>query len=440
MQSIVRRPKWLNVLAACLLVAGLDSMGAMPAAAASAPYLVKDIKPGPGGTIPVEITALGDIVLFNGGGGGQGRELYRSDGTARGTYRVADIRPGRKSSHPTALTKVGNKIFFSANDGMHGEELWITDGTKGGTHLVKDLITGPESSMRQESYHQIAADVNGIAYFSGVPQGQLWRSDGTDAGTYPIPNSPTYVANLTAFGSRVYFGAEGRLWRSNGTATGTKRVRNSGGFYLSEPVEMVATDEYLFFQYRGSRLWRSDGTAAGTFKIFDAGPGCDVDCAEMMMLTRLGRAVVFFPQGTGQIEVWRSDGNDGSDVHTFRLASHLRSIGTGSFSVVGNLLYIDENRLPAWVWVTDGWHFATRVDVPDDLMITIYDVKGVPYYVGELLADRVPHLYRTDGTAAGTVQVGPPSPTWPDQLTVAGDRVYFRATDERGTELWAMSL
>ena len=37
---------------------------------------------------------------------------------------------------------VGDTLFFAANDGVHGTELWKSDGTEAGTVLVKDINPG----------------------------------------------------------------------------------------------------------------------------------------------------------------------------------------------------------------------------------------------------------------------------------------------------------
>ncbi len=70
------------------------------------------------------MTAAGQTLYFAGTDERNGQELWRSDGTRRGTRMVRDIRRGKQSSAIGELTAVGRTLFFRADDGRHGQELW----------------------------------------------------------------------------------------------------------------------------------------------------------------------------------------------------------------------------------------------------------------------------------------------------------------------------
>ena len=56
---------------------------------------------------------------------------------------VKDISPEAQVSAPASLTDVGGDAVLRApTDGVSGRELWKSDGTEAGTVLVKDINPG----------------------------------------------------------------------------------------------------------------------------------------------------------------------------------------------------------------------------------------------------------------------------------------------------------
>src|SRR4051812_40360729 len=95
---------------------------------------------------------------------------------------VLDINPGAPgSTGVTEVVAIGSTAYFTAGEGVHGSELWKSDGTAAGTALVKDIYAGSGSSSPNN-----LTNFNGALYFAaddGVHGTELWKSDGTAAGT-----------------------------------------------------------------------------------------------------------------------------------------------------------------------------------------------------------------------------------------------------------------
>lgn len=89
--------------------------------------LAADILPGPGSSAPKGLTEADGVLYFAADDGVAGRELWRIDATSTSASRVADIRPGANGSDPTDLTAVSERLFFAADDGSSGRELWAYD-------------------------------------------------------------------------------------------------------------------------------------------------------------------------------------------------------------------------------------------------------------------------------------------------------------------------
>ena len=151
--------------------------------------LVKNLQPGPRGSHPSDLAAVGRSLFFIADDGTPGSELWRSDGTAAGTVIVKDFPPVEDASYPEPywLTSSGGRLFFKADDG-HGRELWTSDGTTAGTVMVKDITPGDENYDEYGGPSGLT-DVGGVLFFSaddGKHGSELWRSNGTRAGTVQV--------------------------------------------------------------------------------------------------------------------------------------------------------------------------------------------------------------------------------------------------------------
>lgn len=285
--------------------------------------LVMDILPGVEGSEPRFLTAFNGAVYFEANGGTYGAELWKTDGTPAGTVMVKDINPGSASSGPSRMTVVGSTLYFSARTEDSGWELWKTDGTTAGTVMVKDIYPGTGSGDPCS-----LVNVSGVLFFTASEPANLvglWKSDGTSAGTVLVKSfivsQPTC---LTAVGSTLFLVAMSsfdqgfELWKSDGTTSGAVLVKDvnpgSPDSYLRDLANVGGT---LFFSAvhasYGQELWKSDGTTAGTVLVKDIVVGTTDSFARY--LTSFGGACYFCAtNGTSGLELWRSDGTAGGTV------------------------------------------------------------------------------------------------------------------------------
>jgi ELWxxDGT repeat protein len=360
-------------------------------AASFVPQMVKDLNTNPYSSNP---------------GGG-----YRSSGfltIGKTTYFAADDG-----------VQVGKTTYFAADDGVHGTELWKTNGTVAGTMLVKDIwpgngtfyVDGAPYTYIGSSYPTNLTSYKGMLIFSannGYNGYELWKSDGTAAGTVMIKNidpqgssNPSY---FTQIGGTLYFEANDGLWKTNGTTAGTVLIKQFVQSYGST-FSLVDLNNTLYFAADdgddGVQLWKSNGTTAGTVMVADLDPG----------------PAGFYP-------------------------SHLVA-DNGKLIFVAN----DENGLPS-LWSSDGTAAGTTEFLDSGVtqggsMENLTNVNGTVFFELDTPSDGI-QLWKTDGTAAGTAMVSTinnsSASSWDDSLnnmTVAGNKLYFTADDGiHGIELW----
>ncbi|WP_224369643.1 ELWxxDGT repeat protein [Hyalangium versicolor] len=380
---------------------------------------------------------------------------------------VRDLRQAASAntgSAPSELVAVGDTLFFVAQEASSGRELWKSDGTAAGTQLVRDIFPGTQGS----SPTGLTA-VGGLVFFSansGSGGYELWRSDGTAEGTvlvkeiYPGPLSSS-PANLTNVNGVLYFSAttpgEGpELWRSDGTAEGTVLVKDiSPGTTGSSLKDFVAAGSLLFFSAStattGSELWKSDGTNSGTVLVKEIAPSTTSGYVTGS-LTSMGNRVFFVGfDPTARSSLWTSDGTDAGTRLVFDPTPGDPSDGVALKSLTamgGTLFFVTTSKVAGSftgyeLWATDGSSTWLVKDInagganswPEELVVA----GNVLYFRA---SDAVgTELWKSDGTTAGTQRVSDiwvgTSSSVPQELTVLGGVLYFTAEDgSTGRELW----
>lgn len=172
-----------------------------------------------------------------------------------------------------------------------------------------------------------AAVVKGVAYFAAADEArdtELWRSDGTPAGTYRVADirtsSSSYPGYFVAGTNRFYFVADdgsngNEIWTSDGTSAGTVRITNhevnTGSIRLivNQP-NLVTVGDRLFYYVataaHGAELWTAKGTAASVALVKDLAPG--TANAVIKHPVKAGSKLVFFRPAPGGDDVWVTDG------------------------------------------------------------------------------------------------------------------------------------
>lgn len=280
---------------------------------------------GPGAQRLYDFTADASTVLAFGQGlayplyhPNTGIELGIVDGLGR--ERIIDLLPGTTSSEPMDLLATSSGLYFSAAV-VGGRELWRTDGTDAGTERYDDLCSGAcdaNPTPLAETPFGIAvagfAPITGRELYVTTPIGNLRLV----ADIEPGPNDSNPRDGLR-HRNGLYFSAtrvlEGReLWFSDGTPAGTRVIADlQPGLGGSNPRDLVALDDtrVLFTAetvFSGRELWVTDGTGGGTRQLADFAPGM-ASSNPRVLAVRHGVAFVSLDSAGGR-ELWRTDGVD----------------------------------------------------------------------------------------------------------------------------------
>lgn len=257
---------------------------------------------------------------------------------AQAPYRLADLNTFPQDDgdpNPRMLTVAGPLAFFYASDPAHNTELWRTDGTDAGTFMVRDLVpNGP-------------ADVTPLVVLDAglvlKSQGQdLYVSDGTARGTVLVCCRTLYREHTAVLGGAVLLGAYDdanvrRLYRLDGSPEGASLVFD------------VRVDDFLgvvggraLFAGRDnvtsvSGLWATDGTAAGTQQLFAPVTAFTTGVSRATYLN--GLAYLWVSPGSGRIMLV----TDGTPSGTQSLGAWPGTFASAPFGA-GNYVFFNGTR------------------------------------------------------------------------------------------------
>jgi ELWxxDGT repeat protein len=164
-------------------------------------------------------------------------------------------------SNPREFVVINNVYYFIAKGLDLGIELWRSDGTQSGTYIVKDINQGSNGAFLSNESSNLT-NVNGLLYFSandGINGFELWKSDGTELGTVMVKDiasssSSSSPSDFISLNSEVIFvcddGINGReLWKTDGTSMGTVLLKDiDSGISGSGPSFLINFNNKVYFQ------------------------------------------------------------------------------------------------------------------------------------------------------------------------------------------------
>ncbi|MCA9258813.1 MAG: hypothetical protein KDA61_06420, partial [Planctomycetales bacterium] len=311
---------------------------------------------------------------------------------------VDDVNPLSESAFfSTNLREsvsIGPFTYFTANDGAHGIELWRTDGTSAGTQIVKDIddstLTSQPLGTESPASSGVSqlTNVNGTLYFrardaSGKPV--LYRSGGDAASTAIVTGVPSDLSGfdgMTAIGDKLFYTA------------------SKAGI-------------------SGRRLWVTDSSGTRNLTDLNSEQGVIAPGYTDRLHIVNGKLIFMGATGAGGYELWSSDGTTSNTFQLTNINSTQSFIHTSSSfreqivvnsASEGDLLYFQgrgENE-PISLWVTNGTAAGT-LRLTTTPAVALAEINGALYFRTGTSTEGF-EAWKTDGTPGGTAIVADLAP------------------------------
>jgi ELWxxDGT repeat protein len=421
-------------------------------------------------------------------------QLWKTDGTVSGTMKLLDAPAIHRRGYPGndffygmgGGVAMGGQLYFTVprlkNNDLFGSALWTTDGTSAGTKLFYtppelepfndleplgivqgrelfherdssffdgkiyhyDRTTNKFNSIRSLAPAETFIPLNGSLLFPAQTLNsidyQLWRTDGTNTGTYQVApeiqvpvNDSSHTENFLEVKEEVFFtalepgfvysepGYVTTLWKTNTNDDSTERVTSdlqskslvnvNDTVYFNKYVKRTGQE---FWKRSGLELWKTDGTPTGTVLVKDLSR--DGDYGYIEHLTNVNGRLYFTVRTIvhNETELWTSDGTTQNTVLLkagIKIGFHYSPLTVLEASQ--GMLYFayeDENRLTK-LWKSNGTAATTTLlktftpaESSGHFQFDFIEVAGATYFALNAFEQGV-SLWKTDGTTAGTSQI-----------------------------------
>jgi ELWxxDGT repeat protein len=116
----------------------------------------------------------------------RGTELWSTDGTPKGTSRVRRL-PAAWTFEAYSLTEASGRLLFFSHGPGTVKTIWASDGTAQGTQRIRTF-----GGVHLHSFYAVGNRVHFVLDPRDDPAPErVWETDGTRAGTRPLPSTAT---------------------------------------------------------------------------------------------------------------------------------------------------------------------------------------------------------------------------------------------------------
>ncbi|MEM9823706.1 MAG: T9SS type A sorting domain-containing protein, partial [Bacteroidota bacterium] len=429
----------------------------------SDPQLVQDLNSSTASSsFPTRFNEIDGTLYFQARTDCLGFEVFKTNGTANSTVLLKDAFPGSDPSNASDVISLQGQLYFTANRSDFERRIWKSDGSESGTNFIGELDGVPTEFGGQGMPAILNNKIILRDFVSGIGQCIIDIDATTGAAQVVKVINPNFGGNasgtvFTPLNDSILLFVDRdtvnghELWRTNGTEEGTYMVKN----ILPEPSNFVhisritTVDGIAYFKAgdsnTGERLWRTDGTEQGTYSISDSSLGAPREIIE------LNGEIYCFAWATGIYNLLKTDGSSSNTQLAPYNGSNPNFIGIRNVNLYKDRLYFigTTNATGEEIWFYD----PTTQSL--DILKDIYpgpEGKIRDLAVGDSLlyfgADDGVHgleFWKSDGTPDETEMVADLWPgeesSYPGAFYPYQNFIFFRADrgDEMGLELYKYS-